>query len=564
MSQESLDGNLWESAQTLSVKTLVLLLALLASALVVRLANFPQHSECRDVDENGYMFGGLVLLEGIQPGYKASGAGPMTWTTWTYAAAKSAKDYFTTERSAPFALRPYLAINHALFDIYSDMTPLHRFLLIEQLIVSLVGCYFAFRLGLLRAGWPGALLLGGAVALSPLFVDYVATTRPYADAWAFSIIAIAYAANGASRYRPMIAGVLFGMAVSSRIDMLSLFPLLWWEFYNRDGRAQLIHRLFIVTVAALITTLILAPWLTTGFIGNVRMIMSYRVVGNRTDLTRLDTLRSLMWKLAFGPLVILIIAGFLMLLVQRCYKFAAPIFFALLLLVSAFAGAQAEPRYQGAMMIALIVVSALALGPMFRFNRKWAAAVALGILVLPIYQTVRLIGFWRARYMPSDEIAWIEQHIPAGTAVYSQADMRMVLPTAESADRIWSELMSLDAAKRKLERGLAQLNSSATTLPRAFSEENLVLDRSNTRRFYILGSPFQRQRPRYDLRIYSFSPVFGTQNVVSEFAKSGGVIIWGLNKQPPPALGQPIKSWTKPGGIGRFIFVSPDLAAKLK
>jgi hypothetical protein len=494
------------------------LLVLLVLAAGVRMWNFPQRYEVRDVDEMGYISGGLVLLEGIQPGYKASGAGIETWLGWLYAAGQATEhmmDRNGAEAAAPFALRPYLAVNHALFDIYSDMSGLRNFLLVEQLVVSLIAVWMGFRLGRARAGLAGAILIGGFVAIGPLFVDYVATSRPYADAWALAIIAIAYAATSRSPNRAIWTGILFGLSVSSRIDMIVLLPLVWWELWYRDGWKGIWRRVAVVTLVAMITMLILAPWLTTGLIGNVRMIMSYRVVGIGAKQTRIGTMVDIMWRYAFGPLVALMGVGLVLMMSKRRWLAALAMVYAGVLVLSAFTGAQNSVKYQGATMTAVVIAAALALGMVHSVRPKWSVAIALALLIVPAVQTVRMVLDWKRRYVAGDEIAWVQQHVPAGTTVYCAATIRKLLPTTESADRMWNEVTSPQSWKRKIERGLVGANVQANELPRALSEENMVLDRSNLRGYFILGSTsVATTRPRYDVRLYKFSPLFGTQDVV--------------------------------------------------
>jgi hypothetical protein len=49
-----------------------------------------------------------------------------------------------------------------------------------------------------------------------------------------------------------------------------------------------------------------------------------------------------------------------------------------------------------------------------------------------------------------------------------------------------------------------------------------------------------------------------------EFKKTGGLVVWTMNQPPPGELGEPAAKWEKAGAPGRFIFVSPELKAKLR
>src|SRR5882672_7673166 len=70
--------------------TRILFASIAFVALILRLAALPHPHEIRDSDEIGYTSSGLVLLEGMSPGYKFTPAGPLIWTAWWYATAKSA------------------------------------------------------------------------------------------------------------------------------------------------------------------------------------------------------------------------------------------------------------------------------------------------------------------------------------------------------------------------------------------------------------------------------------------------------------------------------------------
>src|ERR1700683_4157913 len=128
----------------------IALLAVLFIAAVLPGFFFPHPYEMRDVDEIGYMDAGLLVWEGIGPNVKASVNSPETWFGWVYAAAQTAKNLAMPVppiRSAPMLVRPYLAIDRALFDTYQDLSGLHRYLLSITFLISLAGVYAAFRLG---------------------------------------------------------------------------------------------------------------------------------------------------------------------------------------------------------------------------------------------------------------------------------------------------------------------------------------------------------------------------------------------------------------------------------
>ena len=174
------------------------MVAVLAIGALLRAWNFPSFHEVRDVDDIGYLSSGLVLWEGMVPGYHASPSGPQTWLVWLYAATKSGVYLIhptPTIAGAPVQVRPMLAVDAALFDIYQDMAPLHRFILVTTFLISIGGIYGAYRLGWYYGGiWTG-VLLGGLVAVFPLYIEFAACTRPYSDAWSFTLLSLYSAAR---------------------------------------------------------------------------------------------------------------------------------------------------------------------------------------------------------------------------------------------------------------------------------------------------------------------------------------------------------------------------------
>ena len=189
------------------------------------------------------------------------------------------------------------------------------------------------------------------------------------------------------------------------------------------------------------------------------------------------------------------------------------------------------------------------------------------VLLMPAVQSVRMIASVRSHSVRDEATDWIERHVPAATRVYLSGvyDLHPPLPTPQAADAIWGELISPDAYRRKLGRGLGNFGLSSDYVPRALSEENLALDRSNFRRFFILGSMPDVARPRYDLRVYGGSPMFGVQDVEREFREHGGVLLWRFPAWPmPKQCGEPVIQWLNDRGSGVAIFCSPDLKPKLK
>src|SRR5262249_44144854 len=147
--------------------------------------------------ETNYMNSGLVLFEGLTPGMRVAPAAPECWLTWLYAAGRTSMAVVRPHgalATVSWQARPFLAIDQVLFDIYQDMSGLRQFLLVGQGVVALGGVFAAFRLGVHSGGVAGGILMGGVVALLPLYIDFVAMSRPYSDAWAYAWMTLCSAA----------------------------------------------------------------------------------------------------------------------------------------------------------------------------------------------------------------------------------------------------------------------------------------------------------------------------------------------------------------------------------
>jgi hypothetical protein len=68
-------------------------------------------------------------------------------------------------------------------------------------------------------------------------------------------------------------------------------------------------------------------------------------------------------------------------------------------------------------------------------------------------------------------------------------------------------------------------------------------------------------RPRYDIRVIGGSPIFGIHDLPSEFAKTGGVILWRGTLDDAEIKGlSPTQRWDSPNKkTGVFVFTSADL-----
>jgi hypothetical protein len=541
---------------------------ILGAAGLLRLLNFPSQQALRDCDEIAYLTGGLALWEGMAPGLKHTPAGPQTWVGWLFAAALSAHDLVVADPEQcgeSWKTRPFLAVDSALFALYANPVPLRQFMLALQFLIALAGVYAAFRLGYQRGGLGTALVIGGLVATLPLFVEFAGMTRPYSDAWSFVLLALATAAAESGRRRWLGSGIFLGLAVASRIEMLAAAPLVLWEFWNRPEPGAFRASLVRLGTTALLVTLLTAPWLLSSLVGNLRNIASVRVAGQfHSDAPRLDTLRDLVVGQGLGIFLVVLVIGLVTIQWAPTARWRPLAVYLGLLVLSMFVGPYQPMRYHAVVILALLSCGALATAAVLRRWLRLTAPLIALVLLVPGARSVLLVQQNRAQGVPDEAVRWLEERVPAGTVVYLSPAFELCppLPTAAAADRIWREVTDDNAWRLKFGRGLSRFGLATDHMPRALSEENLVMERSNARRWFILGGQAGEARPRYDVRLYCFSPTFGVQYLAEEFARTGGVLIW--RRQAPLAqLGQPVAQWGDPEHGGTAVFCSNDVRARL-
>ncbi len=115
-------------------------------------------TKSRNVDEPGYLDCSLCLIEGIVPGYKAAPGGAQLWEGWFYAAVQSAKNLLHPHAEAvgkDLRLRPFIALNQALFDDYRDISSMRYFILALNLIFGAAAIWAASRFGFSGGGVAG-------------------------------------------------------------------------------------------------------------------------------------------------------------------------------------------------------------------------------------------------------------------------------------------------------------------------------------------------------------------------------------------------------------------------
>lgn len=546
------------------------LLFILFLAAAIRIWALPSRHEIRDGDEIGYVSGGLVAWEGMLPGWRAVPAGPQTWTGWLWIATRSAWDYVKQPSGTPIVLKPFAAIDQALFDTYADPGPLRQLILWISIGIALAGVAAAYRLGFHYGFEAGGILIGGIAALLPIYVEFAGISKSCSDSWLLGIAAISCAATLARPKASWVPGILLGLAISSRIDMVLLAPIVIWALWDNLGAKELLPITLRIAFVSALTLFVAAPWLMIGFVGSLRTSAMARVVGYwNVESPRLTTFKALTWAQGLGPLLLATVAGFCLIPPADRLRRWALGGFTLLMVSTMFVGHYQVMRYHGGPLIAILTAAAVATGAILnRFQRWPALAIAVCLLILPMVQSVRTAMHQHSLSHDDRSTEWIEKHVPAGTIIYFHATFacETILPTVEAADAIWKQVADEHAWRTKLEEGFRRFSLSGEQYPRAMSEDNLCMDRAICRRWFILGGGSQA-RPRYDVRPFDLSATFGLHGnqIGAEFKRTGGVLIWRTASTEilPDGLGEPIVSWVNSAGNGTLVFVSNDVRASL-
>ena len=526
----------------------IALIIVLALAAFLRIWNFPASQEIRDWDEMGYVCNGLMAWEGLTPGWRSTPAGPQTWTGWLYAAGESGLETLRArgDKSVPGMLKPYLAIDQALFKAYEDIGPLRRLMLVISLAVAIIAIYFGYRLGAKYGGPAGGLLVGGLVAVLPLYIDLCGNAKSASDSWMFSIMAVSCAATLTGQRRCWWAGIFLGLAIASRIDMVLVLPPVLWALWDTSPGGIPWKNLLLTMAVTAAAGIIAAPFAVEGFVGLTRNAATSRAIGYWPVASpRLETLKNLAWNQGLGPLLLATIIGLL--------------FF------------PSGTRRRRAVLRGLCGVDGV------HDVRQSLHGHALSRR--PDHRLVDLRGDRRRRAAPtSATVHYLSPSAPCCWRFHSckrsirsspprpfmcrkpprNGSMSMfrperrcicipdlfrmrVLPTADSANAIWDLLSENHAWETRMKEGFDRFSLPKEFLPRALSEDNLEADRGLARRWFILGGGHS-SRPRFDVRLISLSATFGLQrsNTGAAFQKTGGVVVWRTAASGmPPGLGEP-------------------------
>lgn len=547
---------------------LPLLIALLFVSLAIRLWDFPHRYESRHGDEENYMIGSLHLLEGMIPPFKYAPAGPQTWAGWAYAGAVTTWDFAfppAHQRSLDIRLRPFFALNDAMFDIYADESILRRVWILFAYPFILWAIYEAFVLGERLGGLAGAILFSGVTAVLPIFVELGNQSRPYMFGWATAIIAISLAVRAATYRTWILSAIIFGLAIGSRIDMLALLPIAWCEIWHRRKQSPLIKSWLVYHCVVLITLLLVAPWILTNIIGNLRIIGTVRLSeASQGPISKLQTIIDVVWAQGLLIIPLLAVAGaFLPRFSESRPRWLLNIFL-LILVISMLKATGFGLQHQGAPVIAMLFLAAIGIGALGRYFPPLAVALALLLLIFPLIRCVQQTLLDKSNYVPENSIAWIEQHVPAGTRIYTGSTLRCLLPTVQASNALWAEVNDGNAWQKKFIEGMERFHLDAADIPRALSDEDNIVERGQRRRWFILGSRPEIPRPRYDIRLFGSSPIFGVRDLSAAFAQSGGVMIWrGSPSDPAVRNLQPVIAWSNSGNdAGTYIYLRNVKLAK--
>jgi hypothetical protein len=539
-------------------------------AVAMRWVDFPKRYVKRDFDEREYVQGGLALWEGITPTYEYAPAGPQTWISCAYAAGYSARYLvFPTaeERAAPRVLRPFVAGNHALFDIYRDWSLLRWIEVVAGGMVAVAGVAAAYKLGEKRGGWMAGVLVGGTAACLPIFVEMSGEAKPYAMAWGFAFIALAYAAYCAERPKAWRGSAIFmGLAITCRVDMLMLLPLAWADIWPMEISIwRRIGRIVQYTAMAGVVAYLISPWLITDFVENLRAIVSVRFSQPTSGpVSILATARDVLVHQGLGIGLILVVCALIWISPQQKKRPWLIGIYVLLLSFSIFKGTGFGLRHQGAPIVALTAFAAVGFAAVINRWPRIAPLILVLALALPLLQAVGDVVHRRHSEVPYHATEWVQRHVPPGVRVYLSPNIHDPLPTADASNTLWEEVTEGNSWTRKVDATMQRFHVAAANYPRAFSEANMVVERGLRREWFILGSRSSIPDPRYDIRVFSESVVFSVKDISAAYHGSGGVLICNdVEGQMPTDVGTPVVQWLNSQGQGIRIYCSPDILPRL-
>jgi len=299
--------------------------------------------------------------------------------------------------------------------------------------------------------------------------------------------------------------------------------------------------------------------------GDLKTIVSVRFADTAGAMpSKAQTLLEIVVHQGLGvSLVLIACALFLAAPGRKRPRWAAAVY-VMLLSISMLKGTSFGLRHQGGPIVALITFAAVGMGAIaMRWPRLAAVALVLA-LAPPAVESVADIIHARRTDVADYAADWVERHIPPGTRVYLTPNIHDPLPTAAASDSLWAEVNDDGAWMEKLRWGLERFHIDTANYPRAFSEENMIIEKGLQREWFILGSRPAIPDPRYDVRTFGGSAVFGLKDVATDFNHTGGVLICNDQAGPmPTGLGSPVVQWLNSTGQGIRIYCSGDVLQQL-
>ncbi len=546
-------------------KSILIIGILLAIALMIRCGFYPRGG-FRNIDEPHYNTSGLMLVEGMNPSFKVAPGAPVVWTGWCYTIFKAAEQYFNPElpeqNIAPKA-RITAAINAAIFNIYRDSSGLRRVQLIETIALGLLGVYGAARYGLLRGGFAGALLLGGVMAVYPIFVSHSLITTPYIHAWALGACALYLAAAGGGVKRRW-AYLFMGAAIASRLEMILFIPLVVWESWSGLPDRKLFQAIKYVLLSIVIA-LACAPWVMVSFITVIGTVLRERRLAYLYgDFSIYDTFDAITISAGLVPSIFLLLLGIVMGLRWKSSRnyFAWLAIILLLILLTGWNSIGYHTAMQAPILLSILMMSVYGIRAMGAAWQPYLSIVAIAAILAGIYITC-CFSDWRAPAGNTQSVAsYIENHIIPGSPVYWDArSTQSLLPTQSSADAIWQDCINFQW-KRKLGWMMSLPGTSdpssnlITEPPRALSIDLMPKELGVARAYFILGSRTALTVPRFDIWPRYGNDFRGSISLEARYKRDGGIYVLTTTDPIDQSLGVPLQTFSDPGQAPTYVWVS--------
>lgn len=334
---------------------------------------------------------------------------------------------------------------------------------------------------------------------------------------------------------------------------------------------------------AIAVFLLAAPWYVTSLAGNLRQIISVRLLNQATEQgAALGAVQTLVLTGVGLPILGSILALLFAPRSGRAYAVAIGLWMALLT-VLALRPSTGGLRHDGALLLLASVMAPVALAQVEAGMARWrsyapvalASLLALHVAAVGAYS---VWSYWRDS-VAGDVVAWIESNVPAGATVYWSDGFKVPLPTPEAADALWEEVAGLEASRVKFRRAMQRMNLGVRQ-PRAMAEDAVQLDRAMRRGWFILGAAVDTVRPRYNVRPVGAGSAFGVSHrpgqkqvgsqppdngagldqVVDNLCAEGGVLAYYGN--PWENLGRPTVFWPPASGrkMAIVIYVFPPVS----